>query len=160
MYMKRLSNASRKKVQRTYRRRRCTKSIRGGTKRHRMAQSKVLSKPTSNVGSSVSKPTSNVGSLPLVVGKIFSNSCYHCIAMEGEWSKLTTNLDPNMFHDIEASEISVKLPALNQKYRVQVQADGFPTIYKIVRCVDGSCRVEYYEGPRDAQSMHQWIVRS
>jgi hypothetical protein len=101
--------------------------------------------------------------LPLVVGRIFSIGCSFCETMEPEWIVLKDKIKkthPNLFNDIEASNIDEKLSELNTKYGTNVAApNGFPTIYKIVGPAKGPYQVEYYNGPRTQQEMYAWIIQ-
>ena len=97
----------------------------------------------------------------IIVGKIYSNFCTHCVNMKEEWDKLIENLKNNetiLFNDIEASDnLEGKIMDLNNKYlstsSEKLVANGFPTIYKIV-----GGKLEYYNGPdRMASSFEKWI---
>ena len=95
-----------------------------------------------------------------VVGKIYSNGCGHCVALEKTWQTITNKLKGMnvVVKDIEASIIDDELIKLNNTYlgginspKVSLQV-GFPTIYKINRGV-----VSYYEGNRDTEPLLSWI---
>jgi hypothetical protein len=86
--------------------------------------------------------------------------------MEPEWIVLKdkikkTHLNPNLFNDIEASNIDKELSELNTKYNTNVEVKGgFPTIYKIVKTHDGTNRVDYYtDGDRTQSAMYAWIIQ-
>ena len=84
-----------------------------------------------------------------IIGKIYANWCGYCTALKPEWEKMKQHLKnhPIEIVEIEASEIA-RLEAFKKKHGIQV--DGYPTIFKITG------KVEYYKGPRDAESIKQW----
>ena len=98
-------------------------------------------------------------SLDKVVGKIYSNGCGHCVALEKPWEDLKNSLKEEkvVFKDIEASNMDAELKTLNETYLagktpVSVQ-QGFPTIYKIYKG-----KVSYYDGIREMEPMKSWII--
>jgi hypothetical protein len=94
-----------------------------------------------------------------VVGKIYSNGCGHCVALEKPWQDVTNKLKGGnvVVKDIEASNMDNELKKLNNTYlggntqKVSLQV-GFPTIYKI-----NGGNVSYYEGNRDTEPILSWI---
>jgi hypothetical protein len=84
--------------------------------------------------------------------------------MEPEWIVLKDKIKkthPNLFNDIEASNVDKELSELNTKYNTNVEVKGgFPTIYKIVNTHDGTNRVDYYtDGDRTQSAMYAWIIQ-
>ena len=99
------------------------------------------------------------GNSSKVVGKIYSNGCGHCVALEKPWQDVTNKLKGGnvVVKDIEASIMDDELVKLNNKYlegkqqQVSLQG-GFPTIYKIY-----GGTVSYYDGKRDTEPMLNWV---
>jgi hypothetical protein len=94
-----------------------------------------------------------------VLGRIYSKTCVHCIAMEKAWKQLEQMIKQRggnvALLNVEASQMD-QLPKLNQQLfggsgqRVELQG-GFPTLFKIK---EG--KVEYYGGERTAEAMYSW----
>ena len=111
-------------------------------------------------GGTSTRKSRTPGGSNLAVGKIFSISCGHCKNMAQDWEKLKL-MHPNLITtetDIEASEIDTKLPALKDKYNIDFEFEGYPTIYKIIKSQNGVNTVVLYKGPRTTQAMHNWIL--
>jgi len=86
-----------------------------------------------------------------IIGKIYANWCGHCNALKPHWEQMKSDLKNHEIEivEIEASEIA-RLAAFKKKHGIQI--DGYPTIFKILG------KVEYYKGPRDAESIKQWAL--
>lgn len=96
----------------------------------------------------------------IVVGKVYANWCGHCQALKPEWAKMKRNIHNKngknriVFVEIEESEINSKLNKLNQEHNVNVQANGYPTLFRI----EGG-KVDYYGGNRESSQMSQWFLK-
>lgn len=96
----------------------------------------------------------------IVVGKVYANWCGHCQALKPEWQKMKQHISKKkgkthvVFVEIEESEINTKLNKLNQDHNVIVQANGYPTLFRI----EGG-KVEYYGGTRQSNQMSQWFLK-
>jgi len=96
----------------------------------------------------------------IVVGKVYANWCGHCQALKPEWKKMKRQISKKkgkkhvVFVEIEESEINTKLNKLNQDHNVNVQANGYPTVFSI----EGG-NVEYYNGNRQSASMMEWVLK-
>lgn len=93
----------------------------------------------------------------ITVGKIYANWCGHCQALKPEWTKMRDILSkkrhPVYYVEIEESQIEQKLPALKQKYGVDVTYSGFPTLFLI-----DNGKVKYYNGNRTSHEMANWVM--
>lgn len=101
----------------------------------------------------------------IVIGKIYSISCFHCQMLEPEWNKMRENISNNnsknkniIIVDIEQENQDNLILDINNKYlnssinKLALQ-EGYPTIFKIE---NGG--VNYYNGQRDADSMIKWFL--
>jgi len=97
---------------------------------------------------------------PMVVGRIHANWCGHCKDLIPEWAKMKKQLGPKKykFVSIEQSNEGPHLERL-KKYLGIVEEEkkvkmkeGYPTIFKAL-----NGRVEYYEGPRMAEKLVEWV---
>jgi thiol-disulfide isomerase/thioredoxin len=98
---------------------------------------------------------------PMVVGRIHANWCGHCKDLIPEWAKmkkLFAGPKKYKFVSIEQSNEGPHLERLN-KYLGIVEDEkkvklngGYPTIFKAL-----NGRVEYYEGPRTADKLAEWV---
>ena len=90
--------------------------------------------------------------------KIYADWCFHCINMKNDWEELKSKLSayPNApeILDIEQKQMH-KLDDFNKNNNLSepVQANGFPTLVKIV-----NGQVSYYHGERTTEPMLQWIL--
>jgi len=97
---------------------------------------------------------------PMVVGRIHANWCGHCKDLIPEWAKMKKQLGPKKykFVSIEQSNEGPHLERLNkylgiveEEKKVKMK-EGYPTIFKAL-----NGRVEYYEGPRMAEKLVEWV---
>ena len=91
-----------------------------------------------------------------VIGKVYAEWCGHCKSLEPEWKKLekyfkhkkqfeVVNIkDPNMREKIEH---------INNKHKVKLEANGYPTIFSIK-----NGKLKYYNGNRNSADMIQWYL--
>jgi len=98
--------------------------------------------------------------LPVVYGKLHMIGCGHCENLIPEWNILNEKMKMHVdvvCYDIERSEESSKLPIFNNNYKpyenLQIQG-GYPTIYKLHK---RGGAIIYYNGPRDSESLFQWL---
>lgn len=96
----------------------------------------------------------------MVIGRIHANWCGHCKDLIPEWAKMKKLLGPKKykFVSIEQSKEGPHLERLNKylgivedEKKVKMK-EGYPTIFKAL-----NGRVEYYEGPRMADKLAQWV---
>lgn len=96
----------------------------------------------------------------MVVGRIHANWCGHCKDLIPEWAKMKKQLGPKKykFVSIEQSKEGPHLERLNkylgiveEEKKVKMK-EGYPTIFKAL-----NGRVEYYEGPRMAEKLVEWV---
>lgn len=100
-------------------------------------------------GKVANKPT-------VILGKIYSNHCGHCIAMANDWNMMKNNLESSKtvqyeIWEIESAEENAKKSAFLQQHGVALASSGYPTIFRIVQ----GKQVDY-NGDRDAASLEQW----
>lgn len=109
------------------------------------------------------RKTQKAGNQKTIIGRIYSKTCIHCIAMEQAWKKLDKMIQQHggniEMKNVEASEMGQQLSELNQRFlggsdkQVEIQG-GFPTLFKIK-----NKEVEYYGGERTAEAMFDWASR-
>ena len=96
-----------------------------------------------------------------VFGHVYSDSCGFCKQMEPEWKKMTELLTETrkgiIIIDI-GENYTENLKQINDDYKVNLEANGFPTIYRIL-FVGGRNVLEYYKGERTADLMMTWLVQ-
>jgi len=96
----------------------------------------------------------------IIVGKIYANWCGHCQALKPEWAKMKKIIRRKgrgkkvKFVEIEESQMADKLPKFQQQYNVQVDANGFPSLFRLA-----NGKVDYYQGNRSAHPMAEWYLR-
>jgi hypothetical protein len=121
-----------------------------------VSKSKTISPPkkTSSKEKSIKKDR-------IVIGRIYSETCPHCIVMEPEWDTMKTNITEKCHNnnvsgpeylEIEAHDLD-DLTEFNNDNKEFLQNKlienkGYPTIFVIYR--NG---VKYYEGQRSADKM-------
>ncbi len=118
----------------------------------------------------------------LVVGKIYSNGCIHCVMMSKEWDEMKRQIQNDMnlvdnnekndnltqYHkyvskngdkvveviELESDNMYNELPYMQKKYSSQLDLQGgFPTIFKI-----SNKKLSYYGGKRTAKHMKTWYL--
>ena len=95
-----------------------------------------------------------------VVGHVFSDSCFFCNAMKAEWvvfkSRLVgkTMLVKDIGEDYEGN-----IREINKKYNINLEANGLPTIFRIIESKDKKHTVDYYKGERTADLMMKWLIQ-
>lgn len=91
-----------------------------------------------------------------VLIKLYANNCGYCIDMIPEWEKLKILLGNKVevieIEHMELSESNNRLDIINKKLRKPIIPNGYPTIAKIIKN-----RVEYYNGPRIAKKILNWV---
>lgn len=93
------------------------------------------------------------------IGKIYSNSCIHCVNMKEEWDKLLKYIADRKLNieviEIEHDEIETKLSNLNNRVHPEVvKADGYPTIFKFTKFG----KIEYFQNlPRTFHEFQYFI---
>ena len=93
-----------------------------------------------------------------VLGRVYSNSCYFCNAMKEEWEKLTNAIRSTkiILKDI-GDNYDENIQNLNKEYNVKLEANGLPTIFRILQNADNQYSLEYYKGERTSISMMRWL---
>ena len=113
------------------------------------------------------KPIKNI-----LVGKIFADWCGYCQALKPEWVKMKHKIQQNVgrslhntkitFYEMGDTEENAKnnirvddlVRDFNEKKGIQVEVNGFPTIFKVCRK-----RIEYYEGQNNAKALYTWVTK-
>lgn len=98
---------------------------------------------------------------PLAYGRIYSDDCGHCIAMQKAWNTLcadmgkkcpqTTHIDIGEDYETKIDE-QLKIPYNLKEFTYK----GVPTIYRIPE----KGTVELYEGERRPKEMMSWMIKS
>ena len=100
--------------------------------------------------------------MPIILGKVYATWCGYCQQLAPEWSKLKKSLKNIHIIDIEEKQINKK-NQFEAKYakslnlinnNPQLEVNGYPTIFKI----HPNRKIEYYNGPRTAQAIKQWVL--
>jgi hypothetical protein len=109
------------------------------------------------------RKTQKAGSQKTVIGRLYSKTCVHCVAMQDAWKQLQKMLKQHggniLMKDVEAGKMDQQLPQVNQQFlggsdqKVALQG-GFPTLFKIK-----NNKVEYYGGERTADAMYNWALQ-
>ena len=109
------------------------------------------------------RKTQKAGSKKTVIGRIYSKTCVHCVAMEKAWKQLKKMIKQGggniVMKDMEARQMGQQLQQMNNQFlggsdqRVELQG-GFPTLFKIK-----NNKVEYYGGERTADAMFNWALQ-
>lgn len=96
---------------------------------------------------------------PFVAGKVYANWCGHCRDLKPEWSKMKGLLKKRkhgiQYVEIEDLQKDKKFDEVKQKYGVELNASGYPTLFKIE---EG--KLSYYDGQRTAEQMADWYANS
>ena len=93
----------------------------------------------------------------IVMCKVYSNECGHCIRLAPKWEQMKKILGNKVdIVDIEASNSTNGIADLKQKYGVNedIKVDGYPTIFRVE---NGT--VSYYGGNREAHDMAKWAIK-
>jgi len=96
----------------------------------------------------------------IVVGKVYADWCGHCQMLKPEWAKMKHRIHSKkgkghvVFAEIEEKDIGTKLKKLEQEHGVTVQANGYPTLFRI-----SNGKVHYYNGNRQSNTMANWYLR-
>jgi thiol-disulfide isomerase/thioredoxin len=96
----------------------------------------------------------------VIIGKVYADWCGHCQTLKPEWKKMKTHVKMKnrkhnvVFTEIEEKQIDTKLRKLEEQHRVKVEANGYPTLFKIS---DG--KVTYYSGNRTSDAMSNWVLK-
>lgn len=98
-------------------------------------------------------PKSNI---PIIYGHVYSESCGHCIAMDGEWKKLCEKVKDVKLKDI-GDNYDQNVENLNHEYQTDLTYEGFPTIFKLMK---QGLPMQYYTGERSAELIKKWLYSS
>jgi thiol-disulfide isomerase/thioredoxin len=96
----------------------------------------------------------------VVVGKVYADWCGHCQSLKPEWAKMKKRVYSKkgrkhvVFVEVEEKQIGNKLRKLEQEHGVKVEANGYPTLFRIE-----SGKVKYYNGNRQSDEMTNWYLR-
>ena len=96
----------------------------------------------------------------IIVGKVYADWCGHCQALKPEWEKMKKHIRNKkgkyhiVYEEIEEKQIGDKLKKLNETQRVNVEANGYPTLFRI-----SNGKVDYYNGNRQSNAMADWYLR-
>ena len=96
----------------------------------------------------------------VVVGKVYADWCGHCQSLKPEWAKMKKHIYSKkgrkhvVFVEIEEKQIGEKMQKLEQEHGVKVEANGYPTLFRI----EGG-KVKYYNGQRQSDPMTNWYLR-
>ena len=126
-----------------------TENYAGGKRR------KTHKKRTGKRGKTHKKRRTQKKEPKIIVGKIYATWCGHCKALKPEWKKMRKIVKGKRVQvvDISEDQIDVKLSKLNEKHGVQIVANGYPTLFKLV-----NGNVTYYEGSREAHTLAEWAM--
>ena len=96
----------------------------------------------------------------VVVGKVYAEWCGHCQSLKPEWAKMKKHILSKkgrkqvVFMEVEEKQIDGKLRKMEKEYGVKVQANGYPTLFRIEKG-----KVDYYNGNRQSNAMADWYMR-
>jgi len=118
----------------------------------------------------------------LVIGKIYSNGCIHCVMMSKAWDDMLQEINDNMHLrtesrenenlsrykklvspdgrsvveviELEQENMDKELPYVQKHYSPEIDMQGgFPTLFKV-----HNKKVSYYGGNRTAEDMKKWYM--
>jgi thiol-disulfide isomerase/thioredoxin len=96
----------------------------------------------------------------VVVGKVYAEWCGHCQTLKPEWIKMKTHIHTKRgnkhisFAEIEEKEIETKLRKLEKDHGVKIEANGYPTLFRIE-----NGHIKYYNGERTSNQMMDWFLK-
>jgi thiol-disulfide isomerase/thioredoxin len=96
----------------------------------------------------------------IVIGKVYADWCGHCQALKPEWKKMKHHVHSKkgklrvVFVEIEEKAIDHKLKQLKNEYVVDVEVNGYPTVFKIE-----NGKVDYFNGNRRSTDISNWVLR-
>lgn len=91
----------------------------------------------------------------IIMCKVYSNGCGHCIRLAPKWEQMKTILgDKVAVKDIEDVNMDSDLKKLKEEYGIaeDIKVDGYPTIFRIEN------GVSYYGGNREPKDMANWAI--
>jgi thiol-disulfide isomerase/thioredoxin len=101
----------------------------------------------------------------IVIGKIYSNGCIHCIQLAPVWDEMENQLNQMkkykynfIFKNIEQANEEIETAQVNDTYlrnapnKLELQG-GYPTIFKIV-----NGEVYYYNNERTLPALMNWAT--
>jgi thiol-disulfide isomerase/thioredoxin len=108
------------------------------------------------------------------VGKIFAEWCGHCKTLKPEWEKMKRDIKLQLgraLHNVHVEFVEIgdteqnkakglTVEGMLQKFNASkkcntpVKSEGYPTLFKVY-----NGNLEYYTGPRDANSMFAWYTK-
>jgi len=94
----------------------------------------------------------------IIYGKFWMNGCGYCEQIKDIWKKVVKTLNSDHKYvnvDIISENVRAGADALNQLTGASVEANGYPTLYKIVNNT-----VEYYTGERTYENIVNWLSPS
>lgn len=98
----------------------------------------------------------------IAVGHVFSPMCVFCKNMSAEWEKLKVTMKTPPYKHITLEDIGdnqgENIQDLNEKYNIQLESLGYPTIFKIIESTNNQNSVEIYSGERTESKMLRWLT--
>jgi thiol-disulfide isomerase/thioredoxin len=96
----------------------------------------------------------------IVVGKVYADWCGHCQSLKPEWAKMKNKIHKKkgkhyiIYEEVEEKEIDTKLNRIKNEQKVNIEANGYPTLFRI-----SNGKVDYYRGNRQSDAMADWYLR-
>jgi thiol-disulfide isomerase/thioredoxin len=96
----------------------------------------------------------------IVVGKVYADWCGHCQSLKPEWAKMKHKIHKKkgkhhiVYEEVEEKEIDTKLKRIKNEQKVNIEANGYPTLFRI-----SNGKVDYYNGNRQSDAMADWYLR-